>query len=405
VRLTLQEARRLAVYSQGLSVKWGLPAGKEGAAALVEKLGYVQIDTISVVERAHHHTMWCRQDDYAPGMLEELHLTDRRLFEYWAPSVSYLPMSYYRWYLPAMRAYAAKPEVCSWREQNDELVQTVLARTREEGPLSSADFPAPEGFKRTGWWNWKPAKMALEVLYSSGELMVAGRKGFQRVYDLPSRVIPEEVVTNDPSPEEWALHVASTSLRGLGTATRKEILDRVRPRSSKGAVALALNHLVESGEATSTCVDDTNSKEPGFSWTEALDASLEDSDDNRTVHILSPFDNLMSQRERVKRLFGFDYKLESYLPADKRRYGYLSLPILWGPDLVGRLTPKIDRKTAALTVSSVDIESDLHDLDLFLHALSEKLLRFATFNRCETVTVGSVSVSGRTISMPGFAQG
>ena len=405
MRLTLQEARRLAVYSQGLSIKWDLPAGKEGAALLVEKLGYVQIDTISVVERAHHHTMWCRQYDYTPGMLEELHLTDRRLFEYWAPSVSYLPMSCYRWYLPAMRAYAARPEVRKWRDQNHELVQAVLTRIRGEGPLSSADFSAPEGFKRTGWWNWKPAKVALEMLYSSGELMVAGRKGFQRVYDLPSRVIPDGIVTEEPSTEEWALHVARTSLRALGTAARKEILERVRPKSGKGAVAMALDRLIESGEATPTWVGDANSKEPGFSWTEALDASPCNLDENRAIHILSPFDNLMSQRERVKRLFGFDYKLESYLPADKRRYGYLSLPILWGPDLVGRLTPKIDRKTGMLIASGIEIESDLQDLDSFLDALSEHLLRFATFNRCETVAVGNVSVSGRKVSLTGLPQG
>lgn len=405
MRLSLQEARRLAVNSQGLSVKRDLPAGKEGAAALVERLGYVQIDTIAVVERAHHHTMWCRQDDYTPGMLEELHLTDKTLFEYWAPSASYLPMSHYRWYLPAMRAYAANPEVCSWRDQNHDLVQTVLARVQEEGPLGSADFPAPEGFRRAGWWNWKPAKVALEVLYSSGELMVCGRKGFQRAYDLPSRVIPEGVATEEPSTEEWALHVARTNLRGLGTATRKEILERVRPKTGRAAVTQALEQLVESGEATSTYVEEGNSKEPGYSWTEALDASPRGLDDSRTAHILSPFDNLMSQRERVKRLFGFHYRLECYLPADKRQHGYLSLPILWGSDLVGLITPKVDRKTGTLTVNSIEIESDLPDLDLFLHAFGERLRQFARFNRCETVIIGSVSVPGRTITLPGFSQG
>ncbi len=402
MKLTPQEGRRLAVYSQGLGVKWALPVGKEGAALLVSKLGYVQIDTISVVERAHHHTMWCRQSDYTPGMLEELHLTDKRIFEYWAPSASYLPMPCYRWFLPSMRAYAARPDVHSWRHENQELVRAVLTRIREEGPLGSADFSAPEGFKRSGWWNWKPAKVALELLYSSGEIMVAGRKGFQRVYDLPSRVIPDGMVTEEPSTEEWALHVARTSLRALGTATRREILERVRPKSGKGAVAVALDRLIESGEAIPTYVGDTNSKEPGFSWTEALEASPWNLDEKRTIHILSPFDNLMSQRERVKRLFGFDYKLESYVPADKRRYGYLSLPILWGSDLVGRLVPKVDRKTGTLTVSSIEIEADVEDLESFQQALAEHLLRLASFNQCNAVAVSDMSVSGRKVSLPGL---
>lgn len=404
VKLSLQEARRLAVSSQGLSARWDLPPGKQGSATLVERLGYVQIDTISVVERAHHHTMWCRQDDYTPGMLDELHVTDRRLFEYWAPSASYLPMSHYRWYLPAMRAYSADPEVRSWREQNHDLVQSVLTRIQAEGPLGSADFPAPEGFRRAGWWNWKPAKVALEVLYSSGDLMVCGRKGFQRVYDLLSRAIPEWVVTEEPSTEEWALHVARTSLWALGIATRKEILERVRPKGGREAVGLALQHLIESGEATPTYVEGDTSKEPGYSWTQALDTLAGDPDDSRAVHILSPFDNLMGQRERVKRLFRFDYRLESYLPADKRRHGYLSLPILWGSELVGLMTPKVDRKGGILTVSAIEIESDLPDLDVLLHAFGERLRRFARFNGCEAVIVGSASVSGRAVTLPGFAQ-
>ena len=174
----MSTARKLAIGCQGLDAPWKLPKGKEGVAQVIERLGYVQIDTIAVVQRAHHHTLWSRRWDYTPQMLHELQAQDRRVFEWWGHAASYLPMCDYRYYLPRMRAFAERQKTRDWLGQNAQLVGDVVDRIRDEGPLGSSDFSAPEG-KRGSWWDWKPAKRALETLFNTGEMMVTERRNFQ----------------------------------------------------------------------------------------------------------------------------------------------------------------------------------------------------------------------------------
>ncbi|MBA7698532.1 hypothetical protein ES703_107210 [subsurface metagenome] len=184
-------ARRLPLHSQLLDGRTKLPKGKEGIAQAIEKLGYVQIDTIAVINRAHHHTLWTRRPDYSPAMLDELQAKDRRVFEYWGHAASYLPMKDYRYYIPRMRAF---PWGDGWikrmHERHKDVMKDVLERITKEGPLGSADFKAPDGKKRGAWWDWKPAKTALELLMWRGDLMVTERRNFQRIYDLTERVLP-----------------------------------------------------------------------------------------------------------------------------------------------------------------------------------------------------------------------
>jgi uncharacterized protein YcaQ len=195
VRISIARAQKLALHGQGLDGPWKLPAGKEGVAQTIERLGYVQIDTISVVERAHHHTLWSRRSDYGPGMLHELLAADRRVFEYWTHAASYLPMRDYRYYAGRMRSFASSDRARQFLADHAKLVREVLRRIRAEGALASADFAAPDGRKRGPWWDWKPAKAALETLFSMGELMVSRRRNFQRVYDLTERVLPAGIET------------------------------------------------------------------------------------------------------------------------------------------------------------------------------------------------------------------
>ena len=161
MKISISTARKLAIRCQGLDAPWKLPKGKEGIAQVVECLGYVQIDTISVVQRAHHHTLWARRSDYTPQMLHELQAQDRRVFEWWGHAASYLPMRDYRYYLPRMRAFAESQKTRDWLGQNTQLVRDVVDRIRDEGPLGSSDFSAPEG-QRGSWWDWKPAKKAIQ---------------------------------------------------------------------------------------------------------------------------------------------------------------------------------------------------------------------------------------------------
>jgi len=179
--LSLSDARRLALRGQLLDGGCALPTGVEGVARTIERLGYVQIDTIAAVNRAHHHTLWVRCPDYDPEMLHALQSEDRRVFEYWAHAMAYLPMSDYRYYVPQMNRIRehGTPWMRDWKKKHGAVLDVVLGRIRAEGPLTSKDFEPPPGTKRGTWWDWKPAKRALELLFWQGDLMIAERRNFQ----------------------------------------------------------------------------------------------------------------------------------------------------------------------------------------------------------------------------------
>ncbi|MBL7202328.1 MAG: YcaQ family DNA glycosylase [Anaerolineae bacterium] len=243
MKISRSTARQLALARQGLDGGWGAAQGKEGVIQTVERLGYVQIDTISVVQRAHHHVLWSRCPDYQPQMLHELLACERRVFEWWTHAASYIPMRDYRYYLPRMRAAAERSQARQWIEAHRDVVRDVLDRIRAEGPLGSSDFAAPEGFKRGTWWSWKPAKRAMETLFSSGELMVSERRGFQRLYDLRERVLPAEVELTEPAPDQVARFTIRRALGGLGIAADGDVhWGRQRVRED------VLQELVDAGE-------------------------------------------------------------------------------------------------------------------------------------------------------------
>ena len=230
VDLSKAHARRLFLRAQGLAGHQPALHGAKGTAQVIEGLGYVQIDTISVVERAHNHTLWSRQPDYAPEYLNRLFAHERRVMEYWYPAASYIPIANYRFCLPMMQSAARHPSRRRWMEEHAQLVTEVLDRIRDHGPLTSADFDAPKGFERTGWWSWKPAKRALEHLYSMGQLMVIERRGFQRVYDLAERFLPAEIDRSCPSDETLARFLARQALDTLGVAGERNTRWRGRYR-------------------------------------------------------------------------------------------------------------------------------------------------------------------------------
>jgi uncharacterized protein len=379
VKLSIVAARHLALHAQGLDGQWALPSGKEGVAQAIERLGYVQIDTIAVVQRAHHHTLWTRCADYAPPMLDELQAQDRRVFEYWAHAAAFIPFRDYRYYLPRMRAYADSPRTREWLAQNESVVHDVLARISDEGALGSADFEAPEGFKRGTWWNWKPAKRALEVLFSTGQLMVSARRGFQRVYDLAERVLPAETNTREPEPAELGRFVVRRALETQGLATANELHWGHRRQPY---VAAALQELLAAGDILPIEIEGL--PETYYALTSAVAAGGPARGGPR-LHILSPFDNLIIQRRRLGVLFGFEYTIECYTPAAKRKYGYFCLPVLWGEHFVGRLDAKAERKQGTLLVHKLTLEPGAAGDGAMLAALADKLRTFAAFNGCQRV--------------------
>lgn len=379
--IPVQAARCLAVSCQGLGDPWVLPEGREGAARIIDRLGYVQIDTISVVQRAHHHVIWSRHPGYEPRMVDEL-LKDRRVFEFWAHAASYLPMSDYRFTIPHMMAFARRPSRQAWMRDNEKLVRTVLGRIREEGALSSSDFKTPKGSRGT-WWNWKPAKRALEMLLATGDLMVSERRNFQRVYDLTERVLPPHVDTTMPTDIELGRFVVRRVLSAHGISTTWPM----RRWTSIKYIDEAIREMLAEDEITRVRVE--GSKKDYFALMEVLDA-MPGAKVPRRVHILSPFDSMVIWRNRVKDLFAFDYSLECYRRAQERVHGYFCLPLLWGDRFIGRLDSKADRRSGILRLVSLEFEEGLGGYGEFLPQLVGKIMEFARFNECEEIQLRDV---------------
>lgn len=378
--LSADDARKLVLLSQWpASVASG---GARGATlAAIQHLGYVQIDTISVVVRAHHHTLWNRARGYRPAHLDAL-LSERRVFEYWAHAAAVLPVEDYRFCLPRMRAIAAGKR--HWYAPDRKLMNKVLQRITVDGALRARDFEATGARKKPqAMWDWKPAKRALEQLFMQGELMVARREGFSKVYDLTERVLPSTVDTRAPSDDEFARFLVRRFLRANGIG-RAEEMTYLRG-DARATVARCLTHMAECGEVMTVQVR-------GRMYYALPDspALLKMRLARKRLRILSPFDNLLIQRARMRELFDFDYRIECYTPAAKRQHGYFSLPVSWNARLVARMDCKALRAHRRLVVRNLVSETCLKNKDAFSAALTDELIRFAAFNDCDSIEVGDL---------------
>ncbi|MEM1084896.1 MAG: crosslink repair DNA glycosylase YcaQ family protein [Verrucomicrobiota bacterium] len=374
------QARRMALAA-GLRSSG---RGKQAVLNTIEHLGYVQIDTISVIERAHHHVLWSRQPGYRPEFLDELLAKDRSVFEHWAHAVAYLPMRDYRYYLASFEAFR-KPPTAKWQKERmaraKPLLKPVLKRIEEEGPLSSRDFEDGRS-KKGNWWDWKPAKVALEVLFLQGRIMVSERRGFQRVYDLSERVLPEGIDLSEPDEGERAEYQIRRALTAMGLAREAEIA-KCLELCRRPAIRAGLERLVATGEVVELAVKGVEG-ETYHALAETLHSSAGPKTPGK-VRILSPFDNLTIQRERMRLLFDFDYTIECYVPEKKRRYGYFACPVLWKNRLAARIDMKADRKSGTLLVKGLHHEASLADRSGFDQALEPALADFARFNGCSSI--------------------
>jgi uncharacterized protein YcaQ len=382
-------ARRLVLHAQLLDGRTGIQKGKPGVAQTVGHLGYVQIDTISVIERAHHHTLWTRVPGYRPEHLHQAQAVDRTLFEYWGHAASVLPMSDYRFYIPMMRGFL-DPKGSWWKgwgKKYGSYLEPVLKRIKEEGPKAARDFENPSGRGKGPWWDWKPAKAALEMLFWRGELMISERRGFERIYDLTERVLPAGTDTRLPSAGELGRFIVRRALGALGVAGEKEIRDYIRI-GDKNMIAGALEEMLAAAEISRIAVEGEN----GVAY--ALPQVLEEADRFRAVaprvRLLSPFDNLAISRLRLKQRFAFDYTLECYVPKQKRNHGYFVLPILFGENIVGRLDPKADRPGKTFIVRRLLLEPGVDVGGALVAGLGRALRELARFNGCENVVLENV---------------
>ena len=379
-------ARRIFLDRHALAEAPVGPAKGQALADLIGRIGFVQVDSINTVERAHHMILWSRRQTYQPVALKRLIEQDRALWEHWTHDASILPIGVYGHWKHRFDRDRARL-VTQWtgwqRDGFHEKFDEVLARVQDHGPVTSADVGAGEARGKGGWWDWHPSKAALEYLWRVGELAVTRRDGFRKVYDLTERVIPIDNRTAVHDPEATLDWACSTALDRLGFATSGELAAYwalVSPQAARDwcNAALADGRLVE---AEVEGADGTRRK--SYVWP----STLAETPPNPTerLRILSPFDPALRDRKRAEHLFDFRYRIEVFVPEPKRSFGYYVFPVLEGARLIGRIDAKADRKDSTLRIKAFWPESGQRITASRLKKLDSELHRLARFSSCETV--------------------
>ena len=381
-RLSLRVARRVALAAQGFADPPPTgPVTRRHLRRVLSRTHLLQIDSVNVFERAHHVPPFSRLGPYDNRLVADLAYRRRELFEYWGHEASLLPVGLH----PLLRWRMARAEALEegWggplrvmRERPD-YVAHVLERVREEGPLGAGALR--EGPRSGGsWWSWDDSKIALEYLFWSGRVTTADRRSFERLYDLTERVLPPEVLTLPTPPREDAQRqLVLLAARAHGVATEKDLRDYFRLRVDEGATAV--RSLVEEGALLR--VDVEGWRQPAYLHPQARIPRRV-----RAGALLSPFDPLVWERSRTARLFGFDYRIEIYVPAEKRVHGYYVLPFLHDEALVARVDLKSDRSAGRLRVAAAWLEPGC-PADEVAGALAGELRRAAAWQGLDDVVV------------------
>ena len=382
--LSIGAARALHLAAQGLATPPRRRAGKDDVLAAIRRMRMLQIDTISVVARSPYLVLWSRLGDYDPCWLDEL-LAEGHLFEYWAHEACFLPIEDYGLYRHRM----LDPEAMGWkysarwmRERADDVAQ-LLKHIRANGPVRAADFERTDG-KSGGWWEWKPEKRSLEVLFTSGALMIARRHNFQRVYDLAERVHPTWRDDGMPALDTVRREFALRAVHALGLARASCIPDYHRTRRPHVDPA----RLAAEGLLLSARVEGW--RDPVYIHPEHAALARQAADGllaSGVSTLLSPFDPVVWDRRRALELFDFDYRLECYTPAHKRRYGYFTLPVLRRGVLVGRIDAKAHRKAGIFELRSVDLEPGVRPGAGLARDIAGAVRRCARWHGCPAVTL------------------
>ena len=346
VIISQADARRLWLRAQRLDEQAPFGAGPSAVTAAIEHLGYVQIDTINVIERCHHHILWSRIPRYRPAALSAVQSKEKSAFEYWTHALAYVPTRDYRFFLPAMKARRSKAHPFHGAIDPDAYA-AMLTRIRDQGPLSLRDIDDETlEEKRHPWASRKPSKRMLDHGFWIGDLTISARTGMLKSYELTDRHFGWNEPMPAVTPDEFAAYLLDRGLRAQGIASLESMTYGDAP--AKAAVARLVAERVGSGAIVPIEIEGL-SRVNHWATPAALDeiATLERS---RRVHILSPFDPLVIQRKRLATLFGHDHRFEAYVPAAKRILGYFALPVLVGDRVVAAIDTKMDRKVGALAI-------------------------------------------------------
>lgn len=374
VQISKTEARHIILHAAGLTKRGQFGKGRDAAYKVIDHLGFVQVDTNYVVERAHHHALAARVPGYKTEWLDELQ-ADGRVYEFWTRDSGFMPMSEFRFSLPIHHTFSEKWKALSRPEIN--LMNKVLDRIGRDGPLRAKDFENDRVTKSSGWWDWRPSKVALERLHLAGKLLTTREKDFHKRYDLTDNIVPSDINRTVPDRQEFSRHVIFRTLKALGIAYANELA--LNARLVDNDIKAELKKMVEAGEVCQ--VDVEGLKGPLYTLPAYAKKKIKLASD---AFVLSPFDMLNVFRRRLRDFFDFDYQVECFVPEAKRKYGYFSLPILVGDTFVARMDSKADRKSNTLIIHNLHFEP-VKIAKPVVTSISEALETFVVFNKCTDV--------------------
>lgn len=352
-RLSNRDARRLFLYRHGLSGQLKGTGNGADLAGVIDDLGFVQLDSINTVARAHHMILHSRRQSYRPPNLDRAYVKDRAAFEHWTHDASVISMRFFPHWRHKMRRNTEKLRTHwkVWRRPGfEEKAEDVLRQIADHGPCCSSDVGKDEERSSGGWWDWHPSKTALEYLWRKGDLSVCHRKGFRKYYDLTENVIPPEYLNARTDLQDTLNWACDAALDRLGFANSTELANFWDLTSKAEAKAWCADALRDGRIIEIALEGHDGELRPTFARADVFDAARAAPEAPGAVRIMSPFDPALRDRIRAERLFGFDYRIEIFVPEAKRKYGYYVFPVLEGDRLIGRIDMKCDAKTDILTV-------------------------------------------------------
>ena len=403
IEITLPDAQQFILKKQGILTK----NPDQSILDVAKRIHNIQIDTISVVARSHDLTIFTRFPKYQEKDIWKLQ-EQKHVFESISHALCLMPIDEYPFYNWLTMTYHQSPKSIYWSkwiQDNHKVIDRVYDAIKEQGALSSKDFKVPSERKSRGWWAWKSEKRALEYLFRTGKLLIQYRKGFQKYYDLPERVLPHNV-DHEPMPvKEVPDYICDKTFTSFGIGNHQEMRCYLNSRATRqlwdnkqGQITSFLDEKTKENFLTPVKIDSIKDTQ----YIRSQDIDLLKNDDTISItqmHFINPFDNIIRERSLLAKYWQFNYTLEAYTPPANRTYGYYLMPILDGHQFIGRLEPKVHRKEHILEIKSIFFEAGYIPTQHALERFHQGIHTFAEFHKCDQIRIGNVSPSNYKIQI------